>query len=186
MSLIRNYPGVVVAAVQGLATAAGCQLAMTADVPIAAADTRFQLPGMGIGLPCTSPSVAVSRRVPPGLAYRMFATAEPVTGAELGSGVLDVVEVPEHAESTDTRAKAFEERVAHVVARLAGTSGQAQALGKWAFWTQLGMRGAEDGGDGYKYAAEWAGRMMALHARSEDAREGIAAWRGKRNPEWKT
>ncbi|KAF3763225.1 ClpP/crotonase [Cryphonectria parasitica EP155] len=189
MSLIRRSPAVVVAPVQGLATAAGFQLAMTADLPIALGDTKFQLPGMGIGLPCTSPAVAVSRRVSPGLAYRMFATAESVTAAELGAGVLDVVPVPEHAESTDTRAKAFEERVASVVGRLVETSGQAQALGKWAFWTQLGMRGGhgEGGGaDGYEDAVRWAGRAMALHARSEDAKEGITAWREKRRAEWKT
>lgn len=190
MSLIRRSPAPVVCPIQGLATAAGCQLALTADVPIALADTRFQLPGMGIGLPCTSPAVAVSRRVPPGMAYRMFATAEPVTAGELGPGVLDVVAVPAHAEAVDTAKRDFEARVDAVVRRLATeTPGQAQAVGKWAFWSQLAIQGqgpGEDGGDGYSDAVKWAGKVMAMHAGSEDAKEGIDAWKQKRKPEWKT
>jgi enoyl-CoA hydratase/carnithine racemase len=100
-------------------------------------------------------------------------------------GAVDVVPVPEHAEASDTATKAFEDRVATVVQRLAvDIAGQPQALGKWAFWTQLGMKG--EGGDGYEEAAAWAGRVMALHARSEDAKEGIASFFAKQKPEWKT
>ena len=60
---------------------------------------------------------------------------------------------------------------------------QQQAVGKWSYWTQLGIRG-DEGGDGYEAAAQWAGRVMALHARSEDAKEGIGAFFGKRDPVW--
>ncbi|KAJ0117365.1 enoyl coenzyme a hydratase domain containing 3 [Diaporthe amygdali] len=189
MTLIRRSPAPVVCPVQGLATAAGFQLAMTADYPIALGSTTFQLPGMRIGLPCTSPATAVSRRLPPGLAYRLFATGENISAHELGSGVLDVVPVPEHAESTDTAALAFEARVEAVVKRLAEeTAGQPQAFGKWAYWAQLGFKndGAEDGGDGYEVAAKWAGNVMAMHAQSEDAKEGMRAFTEKRTPEWKT
>lgn len=56
MTLIRRSPAPVIGAIQGLATAAGCQLALTTDLPVARSETRFQLPGAGIGLPCTSPS----------------------------------------------------------------------------------------------------------------------------------
>ncbi|ROV94764.1 hypothetical protein VMCG_08877 [Cytospora schulzeri] len=183
ISLIRHSPAPVICPVQGLATAAGFQLALAADFPIALASTEFQLPGMLLGFPCTGPAVAVSRRLPPGLAYRLFATGERVTAGELGNGVLDVVPVPEHAESTDTAARAFEERVAAVVQRVAGgeTAGRAQALGKWAYWTQLGLRG----GDSYDPAGRWAGKVMATDLQSEEAREGIAAWVEKRKPQWK-
>jgi enoyl-CoA hydratase/carnithine racemase len=198
MALIRRSPAPVVCPVQGLATAAGFQLALTADLPIALASTRFQLPGMRIGLPCTSPVTAVSRRLPSALAYRLFATGESISAAELGGGVLDVVPVPEHAEATDTAAAAFEARVDGVVRRLAEeTAGQPQAFGKWAYWTQLGIQQqqqhqqhsyAEAGGfaSDLEAAAGWAGGAMAMHAQSEDAREGIGAWMEKRPPKWKT
>lgn len=190
MTLIRRSPAPVVCPIQGLATAAGFQLAMTADYPIALGTTKFQLPGMRIGLPCTSPATAVSRRLPPALAYRLFATGENISASELGSGVLDVVPVPEHAESTDTAGRAFEARVEEVVRRLAEeTAGQPQAFGKWAYWAQLAI-GRGDGGSGlvddFEAAAHWAGGVMAMHAQSEDAQEGISAWIQKRTPEWKT
>jgi enoyl-CoA hydratase/carnithine racemase len=186
MGLIRHSPAPVVAPIQGLATAAGFQLAMTADYPITLANTPFRLPGATIGLPCTSPSTAISRRLGPGFAYRMLATADTVKAGDVnGSGFIDIVPVPEHAESSDTAAAAFDKRVAEVITQLAtNTAGQPLALGKWAYWTQLGIPGA--GGDGYEEAAHWAGRVMALHARAEDAKEGVAAFFEKRAPEWKT
>lgn len=185
MTLIRQSPSIIVCPIQGLATAAGFQLAMSTDFPIALANTEFCLPGARIGLPCTSPSTAVSRRTAPGVTYRLLATAETKTAAELSDAV-DVVPVPEHAESTDTASAAFENRTAAVVERLASLSAQQQAVGKWAYWTQLGIRSSEndEGGEGYESAVSWAGRVMALHARSEDAREGIKAFLEKRNPSW--
>ncbi|OCK73430.1 enoyl-CoA hydratase [Lepidopterella palustris CBS 459.81] len=175
MSLIRRSPALVVGVIQGLATAAGAQLALTTDFPIALASTKFSLPGATIGLPCTSPVTALSRRVNPALAYRMLATARSVRADQLG-GAVDVV--PDHQAPAEAR-------VAEVVKRLAkGTAGQPAALSKWAFWTQLGITG--EGGDGYEDAAAWAGRMMAVHARSEDAKEGIKAFLAKKKPDWKT
>lgn len=175
MSLIRRSPVPVVCAVQGLATAAGAQLALTADLPIALAGTLFRLPGASLGLPCTSPSTAVSRRLGPAFTYRMLALAEAVRADQLG-GAVEVVA----GESQD----ALEKRVSEVVSQLAErTAPQPQGLGKWAFWTQVGLKG--EGGDGYEEAVEWTGRMMALHARSEDAQEGMASFLEKRRPEWK-
>jgi enoyl-CoA hydratase/carnithine racemase len=188
MSLIRHSPAPVVCPIQGLATAAGLQLALSTDYPIALDGTKFQLPGASIGLPCTSPSTAVSRRIPPAQAYRMLLTADAVTAGDM-RGAVEVVETPEHAESTDTAAAAFEARVEHVIGRLAASGGQSMALGKWAYWTQMGIRGDGDrgrGGDGYEDAAEWAGRVMAVHARCEDAKAGTAAFLEKRKPEWNT
>lgn len=189
MSLIRRSPAPVVCPIHGLASAAGFQLAMSTDYPIALGSTRFQLPGMRIGLPCTSPATAVSRRLPAALAYRLFSTGESISAQELGAGVLDVVPVPEHAESTDTAAAAFEARVEEVVRRLAEeTAGQPQAFGKWAYWTQLSVhnRGEREFADEYDAAAQWAGGVMAMHAQSEDAKEGMSAFVEKKTPKWKT
>lgn len=177
MTLIRRSPAPVIAVVQGLATAAGAQLAFTVDIPISLGTTKFQLPGASIGLPCTSPSTAVARRLGSAFTYRMLAMAEPVEARNLPSGAVEVVE----DESK------LEERIAHVVSRLAEKSaGQPQALGKWAYWTHLSFTGQESGADGYEDAVSWAGRAMALHARSADAKEGISSFFEKRKPEWKT
>ncbi|KAM0232584.1 hypothetical protein ACHAPO_007741 [Fusarium lateritium] len=182
MSMIRRSPVPVVCPIQGLATAAGFQLAMTTDFPIALPDTKFSLPGAKIGLPCTSPSTAVSRRLPPGATYRLLVTAEPIPASEY-PGAVDVVKVLPETKPDD----AFESRVAAVIEQLVAKSPQQQAVGKWAYWTQLGIGSdSEDGGDGYESAARWAGRVMALHAKSEDAKEGIEAFLSKRKPEWKS
>lgn len=177
MTLIRRSPAPVVGVIQGLATAAGCQLALTTDIPIACASTQFRLPGASIGLPCTSPSTSVSRRLGPAFTYKMLALAEPMRADQLPGGAVDVV----------SDAAELETRVETVVKRLAkDTAGQPQALGKWAYWTQYGMNGQTSGGDGYEEAVAWTGRVMALHARSDDAQEGIAAFFEKRQPVWKT
>ncbi|KAF4345570.1 enoyl hydratase domain protein [Fusarium beomiforme] len=177
MSLIRRSPVPVVCPIQGLATAAGFQLAMTTDFPIALPDTQFMLPGAKIGLPCTSPSTAISRRFPTGTTYRLLATAEPIKASDY-PGAVDVVKVSEG----QTPEEAFEARVAAVIERLASMSPQQHAVGKWAYWTQLGFRGT--GGDGYEQAVNWAGRVMALHAKSDDAKEGMAAFLEKREAVW--
>ncbi|KAK0614727.1 ClpP/crotonase-like domain-containing protein [Immersiella caudata] len=174
MSLIRSSPAVVVGAVQGLATAAGFQLAMTCDVTIARASTEFQLPGMSIGLPCTSPSTAASRRIPVGLAYRMYATAQRVRADELG-GAIDVVKSSEE--------DAFERRVAETVSQLVGMPGQPQALGKWAFWSQSGMA-ASGKLDGFTRATTWSSDAMVMHAGNSEAAEGMSAFLEKRKPKW--
>lgn len=178
MSLIRRSPAPVVGFIQGLATAAGCQLALATDLPIAAAATQFKLPGGSMGLPCTSPSTAVSRRLGNAFTYRMLALAEGLRADQLPGGAVEVV-------SDDS---ALQARVDEIVDTLATkTPAQPRALGKWAFWTQVGFTGGGDGGsDGYEDAVQWTGRMMALHAKADDAREGMAAFGEKRKPGWKT
>lgn len=185
MALLRRSPALVVCPVQGLATAAGFQLAMATDYPIALPSTQVCLPGAKIGLPCTSPSTAVSRRLPPAMTYRLLATAQPITAADI-PGAIDVVPVADHDQSADQASAAFEGRVAAVVEQLAGMSAQQQAVGKWAYWTQLGIRSSDgsEGGDGFEAAAQWAGRVMAMHAKSGDAKEGIDAFFQKRPPAW--
>jgi enoyl-CoA hydratase/carnithine racemase len=177
MSMIKRSPAPVIGFIQGLATAAGCQLALTTDLPIACSNTQFRLPGASLGLPCTSPSTAVARKLGNAFTYRMLALAEPITADQLPNGAVETVSDPTTLES----------RVAAMVEQLASnTAGQPQALGKWAYWTQVGMNGREGGGDGYEDAVSWTGRVMALHARAADAREGMNAFFEKRPPSWKT
>ena len=178
MSLMRRSPAPVISVIEGLATAAGAQLALTADLAFASESATFRLPGASIGLPCSSPSTALSRKLGNAFTYRMLALAEPIKARDLPGGVVEVVEDGEAVNL-------LEKRVGEVVERLAeGSAGMPTALGKWAFWTQGGIRG--DGGDGYEDAVSWAGSIMALHARSEDAREGMDAFLGKRRAVWTT
>ncbi|KUI72465.1 Enoyl-CoA hydratase domain-containing protein 3, mitochondrial [Cytospora mali] len=174
-SLIRHSPAPIITPIKTSSpvTPTGLHLSLTTDFPIALSSTQFQLPAptstrsLATSLPLMA---AISRRLPPGLAYRLFALGERVSAGQLGraGGVLDVVAVPEHAESIDTAARALEGRVAGVVERLAvGTAaGRLQALGKWAYWTQLGIGGGggagegDDDDDGYEAAVEWAGAVM--------------------------
>ncbi|KAI1115485.1 enoyl-CoA hydratase [Nemania sp. NC0429] len=183
MSLLRLSPIPVVGVIHGLATAAGAQLALATDLPVALAKAEFQLPGMSIGLPCISPSTILSRRLGDAFIYRMFALAERVRADRLPAGAVETV--PDEA--------ALEARVAEIVDKLANhSSGQAQAMGKWAYWTQATIHHKfdkkinESSPDSYSAAAEWAGRAMAIHARHEDSVEGRKAFLEKRAPEWRT
>ncbi|KAF2964170.1 hypothetical protein GQX73_g9390 [Xylaria multiplex] len=181
MSLIRQSPIPVVGVIHGLATAAGAQLALTTDLPVAIASAQFHLPGMSIGLPCTSPSTILSRKLGQAFTYRMFALGEPVRADELPGGVVETV--PDEA--------ALEKRVLEIVNKLCNSSAQAQAMGKWAYWTQAQLGTTQTGllenmVDSYLEAARWAARAMTIHADSADAKEGREAFLEKRGPVWRT
>ncbi|KAI1745632.1 enoyl-CoA hydratase [Xylaria scruposa] len=178
MSFMRRSPIPVVGAIHGLASAAGAQLALTTDLPIVIASAQFQLPGMSIGLPCTSPSVALSRRLGDAFTYKMFALAEPVRADELPAGAVETV--PDEV--------ALENRVSEIVDKLANNfPAQSQAMGKWAYWTQAAIQGGRMGVvDNHDIAAQWAAKMMSAHAVTEDAKEGRRAFLEKRAPTWDT
>lgn len=167
MQTIVRCPKPVIAAVQGIATAAGCQLVASCDLAVAAEDATFATPGVDIGLFCSTPMVALSRNVPRKQAMHMLMTGEPVSAArarELGL-VNDVV------------AKGRERQAAIALAeRIAGKSAHTLKIGKEAFYRQAEMSLAE----AYRYAAE----VMTENMLARDAEEGINAFIEKRAPTW--
>ncbi len=167
MQVIRDLPQPVIAQVQGIATAAGCQLVATCDLAVAETGARFATPGVRIGLFCHTPQVPLSRAIGPKRALEMLFTGRFISAeeAERYGLVNKVVPADRLAEETLSLAK-------HIVQ----ASPMTLALGKKSFYRQIELeeRGA------YDYASE----MMALNAMTEDAREGISAFLQKREPRW--
>jgi enoyl-CoA hydratase/carnithine racemase len=167
MLKIQAIPQPVIAEVQGVATAAGCQLVAACDLAIAAEEAWFATPGVKIGLFCTTPMVALTRAIGRKRALRMLLTGEPVdarTAAEWGL-INEVVPAAELAAATR-----------ELAAKVAEASSLAVAIGKQAFYTQIDM----DVEKAYAYAKE----AMSLNAMAADAQEGIGAFLGKRAPCW--
>jgi enoyl-CoA hydratase/carnithine racemase len=167
MLAIRNLPQPVIAQVQGLATAAGCQLAATCDLVIAAEEASFATPGVKIGLFCTTPGVALVRAVPPKKAMEMLltGTAIPAAEAERIGLVNRVVRRDRLADETWQLAR-----------QIAGASGAIVGLGKRAFYEQLPLS--------CPAAYDAAQPVMAANAGMPDAQEGIHAFLEKRPPRW--
>lgn len=168
MQAIPALPQPVIAAVQGLATAAGCQLAAACDLVLAAEEARFRTPGVEIGLFCSTPAVALSRAVPGKAAMEMLLTGEPIDAAEARRiGLVNRI-VP---------AAALRAEAAALAARIAARSAAAVRLGKRAFHRQAGLPLAA--------AYEVAAAAMVENLLAEDAAEGIGAFLGRREPEWR-
>jgi len=167
MEALRNLPQPVIAQVQGMATAAGCQLVAACDLAVASREARFATPGVRIGLFCHTPQVPLSRAVGRKRALEMLFTGRPISAEEAERyGLVNRVVPPEKlAEETLNLAK-----------HIAQASPLTLALGKQSFYRQIE---AEESG-AYEYAKE----MMALNALAEDAREGISAFLEKRPPKW--
>lgn len=167
METIQAIPQPVIAQVHGIATAAGCQLAATCDLVVAAEDARFATPGVKIGLFCSTPMVALSRAVPAKQAMEMLLTGEPITAAEARAfGLVNRV-VP--AAELDAATRALAEQIAAASRTVVG-------LGKQAFYRQLNMPQHQ----AYAYAKE----VMSFNATFADAQEGICAFLEKRSPRW--
>lgn len=176
MSLIRKSPIPVIGAIHGLATAAGCQLALNTDIPVAKASTQFRLPGTLTGFPCSSPVTGVSRRLGDAFGYRMLSLAEAYRADQLPAGTVDIV--PDDGD--------FEERLAEIVSAFAERMpARPQALAKWAYWTQAGMAGGRDEGGSMGRAAAWSGKIMALHLQGQEARDGIEAFFNRKSAKGK-
>ena len=169
MEAIRLLPQPVIAQVQGLATAAGCQLVATCDLAVASETATFATPGVQIGLFCTTPGVAVSRAVMPKKAMEMLLTGTPITAREaLEYGLINQIVAPEE----------LEEQVMALARQISSASAHTLAVGKQAFYEQLGLD--------LPAAYELAQRVMVENLLAADAQEGISAFLEKRQPEWST
>ncbi|WP_416138001.1 enoyl-CoA hydratase [Halomonas sp. HK25] len=167
MQSIVALPVPVIAKVQGMATAAGCQLVASCDLAIAARSASFAVSGINVGLFCSTPAVALSRNIPPKRAFDMLVSGHFIdadTALEWGllSGVTD---------DTD-----LEAAVADKVAQILSKSPAAVRFGKSMFHPQRQMA-LED-------AYDFAGDVMAENMLSPDAGEGIDAFLSKRKPIW--
>ncbi len=168
MTVIQEIPQPVIAAVRGIATAAGCQLAATCDLVVAAEDARFATPGVRIGLFCSTPMVALSRAVGRKTAMEMLLTGDPIDAERArAEGLVNRV-VP--AGEVMDAAMALARRIAEASRPVVG-------IGKRAFHRQVEMPVAE--------AYEYASGVMVANAAMADAREGICAFLEKRAPEWR-
>ncbi len=167
LSIIR-LPQPVIAKVQGMASAAGCQLAATADLAIASDAAAFATPGVHIGLFCSTPMVPISRKIGRTAMMEMLLTGDPVDAAEAQrSGLINRVVPPEQLDSN----------VAALAAKIASKSAHTLKVGKEAFYKQLEM-GLED-------AYAYCGGVMAENMTAADAGEGIDAFLQKRPPVWR-
>jgi enoyl-CoA hydratase/carnithine racemase len=167
MQAIVQLPKPVVAAVQGIATAAGCQLVASCDLAIASEAASFATPGVDIGLFCSTPMVALSRNVPRKHAMEMLLTGEPISAATARDiGLINRV-VPSGTER---------EAAIALAQKVALKSAYTIKLGKAAFYHQAEMSLAE----AYRYAAA----VMTENMMARDAEEGIGAFIEKREPKW--
>jgi enoyl-CoA hydratase/carnithine racemase len=163
----RRLPQPVIARVQGMATAAGCQLAAACDLVVAAENASFATPGVKIGLFCTTPMVPLVRAIPPKPALEMLLTGKPISAQRAYE--LGLVNRVSPAEQLDA---AVQEYVELILA----SSPAIIRLGKAAFYDQLAMTEAA--------AYQQANAVMTGNAMQPDAQEGIAAFLQKRRPTW--
>jgi enoyl-CoA hydratase/carnithine racemase len=164
---VMNCPKPVIAAVNGTATAAGCQLVASCDLAIASEEAKFATPGVNIGLFCSTPMVALSRNVPRKRAMEMLLLGESTDAATaLQMGLVNRV-VP--ADQVFSHAM-------DMAGTIASKSSGTIKFGKEAFYRQLEMPVAQ----AYDYAAE----IMTENMLTRDAEEGIGAFLQKRPPRW--
>ncbi len=168
MQQLVQLPKPVIAQVQGVATAAGCQLVASCDLAVAAETARFATPGVNIGLFCSTPMVALSRNVNRKAAMEMLLTGELISAAKAERlGLVNRVVADAELDAATLG----------LAQQIASKSPKTLAIGKEAFYRQLEMPLAE----AYAYTSE----VMAANLATLDAEEGICAFVEKRQPEWK-
>lgn len=168
MQAIVALPVPVIARVQGLATAAGCQLVASCDLAVAARSVRFAVSGINVGLFCSTPAVALSRNVGRKRAMEMLFTGEFIDADQARDwGLVNRVAEDDHLDAV----------LGELTASLCAKSRVALRTGKAMFHRQLTMPLEE--------AYAYAGETMACNMMAEDASEGIDAFIDKRAPEWR-
>lgn len=168
MTLIQSIPQPVIAEVQALATAAGCQLVATCDLAIASERAQFATPGVRIGLFCTTPMVALTRAIGRKRALEMLLTGKAIDArTAVEWGLINEAVAPERLR---------EETIA-MAESVAAASTLTVSIGKQAFYAQIDM----DQPKAYAYAKE----IMSMNAMAEDAQEGITAFLEKRQACWR-
>jgi enoyl-CoA hydratase/carnithine racemase len=167
MMKLQAIPQPVIAEVQGIATAAGCQLVATCDLAIACEEAAFATPGVKIGLFCSTPMVALSRAIGRKRALQMLFTCDMVPATIAAEWGLVNNVVPASALKAETR---------KLAARIADASPLTVGIGKQAFYAQIDL----DQPKAYAYAKE----VMAMNSMAADAQEGISAFLEKRAACW--
>ncbi|MFI5012720.1 MAG: enoyl-CoA hydratase [Hyphomicrobiales bacterium] len=169
MGSIVHLPQPVIAAVAGIATAAGCQLVASCDLAVAGQAARFATPGVAIGLFCSTPMVALSRNVSRKRAMEMLLTGEMIGAPEaLRIGLVNRV-----AGAEETACDA----ALGLARAIASKSPLTVKIGKEAFYRQLEMP--------FEEAYAYASRVMVENMLARDAQEGIGAFIEKREPRWR-
>jgi len=165
---IQRLPVPVIARVQGIATAAGCQLVAMCDLAVAASTARFAVSGVNLGLFCSAPGVALSRNILRKAAFEMLVTGEFISADEAKMrGLINRVAEPEQLDAE------VEKLVATVIAK----PRVAVAIGKEFFYRQIEL--------GIAQAYEAAAQTMACNMMDETALEGVQAFIDKRPPRWR-
>ena len=167
MQLIINTPKPIIAEVNGVATAAGCQLVASCDLALASEDSRFATPGVNLGLFCSTPMVALSRNVSKKDAMAMLLTGDMISAdkaKEIGL-INDIYSTDDVTNQTMKLAQ-----------KIATKSSLTLATGKKAFYAQAEMN--------LSNAYEYTSKVMTDNLMRDDAKEGINAFIEKRDPDW--
>ena len=168
MLSLQKLPLPVIAKVQGIATAAGCQLVAMCDLAVAASSARFAVSGVNLGLFCSTPSVALSRNLSRKAAFEMLVTGDFIDAAQAAEqGLINRVAAPDEVDAV----------VEALVAAIVGKPRVAVAMGKALFYRQLEV--------GIEAAYADAGQTMACNMMDGSALEGVQAFIDKRAPGWK-
>ena len=168
MQFIINCPKPVIAEVNGIATAAGCQLVASCDLAISSNSSKFATPGVNIGLFCSTPMVAISRNISKKDSMKMLLTGDMISADEAKriSLINDFVPDDQLTKSVMDLAKKISEKSQAVL-----------RIGKEAFYKQSQLN-IED-------AYEYTSMVMTKNMMIDDASEGISSFLDKRNPKWR-
>lgn len=167
MLSLRRLPQPVIARVQGLATAAGCQLVAACDLAVAAEEAAFATPGVKIGLFCTTPMVPIVRAIPAKAAMEMLMTGEPISARRAHE--LGLVNRVVRSDALDLTIKTLTDKITAL-------SPLVLTIGKRAFYEIDGL----DEPSAYERAVP----IMTANALCHDAQEGLRAFLEKRSPRW--